>query len=336
MRKRRGFTLIELLVVIAIIAVLIALLLPAVQAAREAARRAQCTNNLKQVGLALHNYNSTNSVLPPAKINSGICGTYPANQRILNTTMFAMILGFVEQSSLYNAYNFSQASSNSSWTAGNSAANVAGTAFVNTTVVSAQVASYWCPSDKEPIVRDFDPTGFSPYSMQRARRSNFVACTGQYTDYNCSASNPLPPNDRGMFFTDYSTGFQNVTDGLSNTAMVGEKLQTTFDWCSNDQYFGPYWGSGTHTSTHGIVWPPTSVLAPFSLPNAIWSRDDSAGCRNMNRTGYAWVMSSNHPGGVNLLMGDGSVRFIKNTVNPYTWYALQTIAGGEILSADSY
>ncbi len=336
MRSRRGFTLIELLVVIAIIAVLIALLLPAVQAAREAARRAQCTNNLKQIGLALHNYNSTHGALPPAKIDSGSCGKYIAPKLILNTTMFTLILGYIEGGPLYNAYNFSQASSNSSWTAGNSAANLAGSAFVNTTVVGSMVAVYWCPSDKEPIVRDFNVTGFGPYSMQQARRSNYLACTGQYTDYSCSASNPMPPQDRGMFFTDYSTGFQSVTDGLSNTAMVSEKLQTTFDWCSGAQYFGPYWGSGTHTSTHGIVWPPTSVLSPFSVPNAIWSRDNSASCKNLQRTGYAWVMSSAHPGGINVGMGDGSVRFIKNTINPYTWYSLQTIAQGEVLSSDSY
>ncbi len=134
MRTRRGFTLIELLVVIAIIAVLIALLLPAVQAAREAARRAQCVNNLKQIGLAFHNYVSANNVLPPAKIYSGTCA-YPNGGKglVLNTTAFTMILNYIEQAALYNAYNFSQASTNS--VVGTTNTIVVGSAYVNTTVV---------------------------------------------------------------------------------------------------------------------------------------------------------------------------------------------------------
>jgi prepilin-type N-terminal cleavage/methylation domain-containing protein len=117
--SRRGFTLIELLVVIAIIGVLIALLLPAVQSAREAARRAQCTNNMKQIGLAMHNYESANKALPPPKIRSGTCQyAYVSGDpggTILNTTAFSMILGYMEQTAQHNAYNFMQASSNDAW-----------------------------------------------------------------------------------------------------------------------------------------------------------------------------------------------------------------------------
>jgi prepilin-type N-terminal cleavage/methylation domain-containing protein/prepilin-type processing-associated H-X9-DG protein len=347
--RREGFTLIELLVVIAIIAVLIALLLPAVQSAREAARRAQCTNNLKQIGLALHNYESTNGALPPPKLRSGTCqyaylpgGSANANGTLLNTTAFTMILNYMEQSALYNAYNFSQASSNDAWGGYGSAPTgptvLAGTAWVNTTVVGSMVSSYACPSDQQPPVENFGTSGTGPYSMENARRSNYGTCTGQYTEYNCiTPSTPNLPADRAMFYSDASVRFADVKDGLSNTGMIGEKDHYTINWCSSFWYFGPYWGSGTHTSTHLVVWPPSSVLAPKSTPNSPWgNQDGTQRCERYKRGTYAWVMSSQHPGGVNLCMGDGSVRFIKNTINPFTWYALQTIGAGEIVSADAY
>ncbi|WP_235905619.1 DUF1559 domain-containing protein [Tautonia marina] len=340
-RTRRAFTLIELLVVIAIIGVLIALLLPAVQSAREAARRAQCTNNLKQVGLAMMNYESSNGALPPAKIRSGSCtSAYVTGNTagsILNTTAFSMILGYMEQTSVYNAYNFSQASSNSSWqTAG--AAGIAGSAFVNTTSVGSLISSYVCPSDQAPPAENFDVNGFGPYSMQNARRSNYGTATAEYTDYNCvTPSTPNLPTNRGMYFNDASTRLQDVRDGLSNTVMIGEKSSNTMNWCASFFYFGPYWGSGTHSSTHLIVWPPTSALAPKSTPNAPWgNQDGTLACERNKRGSYAWVMSSEHPGGVNVCMGDGSVRFVKDTINPFTWHSLQTIRGGEVISADAY
>src|SRR5262249_21133122 len=152
MRRRRAFTLIELLVVISIIAVLIALLLPAVQAAREAARRSQCVNNMKQMALAMMNYESANSALPPAKLYSAGTTTVSNDPGgvglVLNTTAFTMILGSLEQTAMLNAYNFSLPSCNSINSGVNTTPVGGPTAYLaNTTVTSSKIATYLCPSD---------------------------------------------------------------------------------------------------------------------------------------------------------------------------------------------
>jgi prepilin-type N-terminal cleavage/methylation domain-containing protein/prepilin-type processing-associated H-X9-DG protein len=342
MRERHGFTLIELLVVIAIIAVLIALLLPAVQAAREAARRAQCTNNLKQIGLGFHNYISANGALPPSNIYSGTCAFSNGGKGyVLNTTAFTMILGFLDQTPLYNAYNFSQASSNSAWYGGNT--NVLGSAFVNTSVVGTMVASYVCPSDIYPA--QIHPTssytsGNGPYSMNNARESNYLLSSAYYTDFNCPGvggqGNPYPP-EQGAFFQDISVNLAQIRDGTSNTFLVGESLQSPG---KQSPAYGPYWGSGAHTSTHGRIVMPLYSKAPGFAPNApasyLYPQFSNPIQYPTWSFPYAYVFSSRHPGGVNMGFCDGSVHFIKNSINLYSWWGLATIAGNEILSSDSY
>jgi len=342
MRHRRGFTLIELLVVIAIIAVLIALLLPAVQAAREAARRSQCVNNLKQIGLAMHNYASATEVFPPAKIWSGSCNYSNGGVgRVLNHTAFTMVLNYIEQSALYNAYNFSQTSSNSAWETsmtdgGAPNTNLIGDQSVNTTVVGSLVSSYVCPSDVQPVVNNV--SGTSSYAMAQAMRSNYLVNASRYTDYNCPGGlqKGLPnPALRGAFFSDISTSLANIIDGSSNTFMAGESLQGTGHYSTS---YGPYWGAGTHTSTHGRIEGPTSTPAyqvAFAPNGGSGTLYPTASLAIRNKP-YAWAFSSQHPGGVNMVMCDGSVRFVKNSVSIYTWGGAATIAGGEIISGDSF
>jgi prepilin-type N-terminal cleavage/methylation domain-containing protein/prepilin-type processing-associated H-X9-DG protein len=358
MRTRRGFTLIELLVVIAIIAVLIALLLPAVQAAREAARRSQCTNNLKQMGLAFHNYHQANNAFPPAKIYAGSCSVQSNGSQglVLNTTAFTMILGFMDQTPLYNAYNFSQASSNAAWGYTPNAStcpapcppnkNLVGTAWVNTTVVGSMIASFVCPSDiypaqQHPAVRPGSSYSYATttwaYSMQNAMESDYLVNAAAYTEYNCpggTGAGAPNPTLQGVFFNDLSVDIARIKDGTSNTFIVGESLQAPG---KNNPWYGPFWGSGTHTSTHGRMHLPTSSVAGAAAPNgptAIYYPKYAA--NPLYKRPYAWVFSSRHPGGVNMGMCDGSVRFIKNQINLYSWWGLATIFGEEVISADSY
>jgi prepilin-type N-terminal cleavage/methylation domain-containing protein/prepilin-type processing-associated H-X9-DG protein len=343
-RPRPGFTLIELLVVISIIAVLIALLLPAVQAAREAARRAQCVNNLKQIGLAMHNYQSSTNALPPAKIYSGSCQWSNGGAGlVLNTTAFTMTLNYIEQSALYNAYNFSQTSSNAAWesamdktSVGPGNTTLIGDQSVNTTVVGSLVGAFWCPSDTQPQVMNV--AGTSSYAMAQAMRSNYLLSSSTYTDYSCPGGNKagMPnPTLRGAFFNDIATSFADIQDGTSNTFLAGESLQGTGHYSTN---YGPYWGAGTHTSTHGRIDGPTAIAAYQLMfaPNGKSGYYYTTAANDIKNKPYAWVFSSRHSGGVNMAMCDGSVKFIKNSISIYVWSGLATIAGGEILSADAF
>jgi prepilin-type processing-associated H-X9-DG protein len=303
---------------------------------------------MKQIGLALHNYHQANNAFPPAKIYSGSCQWSNAGQGlVLNTTAFTMILSYIEQNTLYNAYNFSQTSSNSAWetslsgsSVGPANTNLIGTAFSNTTVVGAMITSFVCPSDIFPAQQHpfqagtTDGTG--AYSMQNAMESNYLVNASTYTEYNCPGGNNagLPSvAARGTFFSDISTAMNDIKDGTSNTFLAGESKQAPGHYST---VYGPYWGSGTHTSTHGRILPPTNVQAAACAPNGpsgIFYPTSSPATTNLP---YAWVFSSWHAGGVNMLLGDGSVRFCKNSINLYTWWALATINNGEVISSDSF
>jgi prepilin-type N-terminal cleavage/methylation domain-containing protein len=335
---RRGFTLIELLVVIAIIAVLIALLLPAVQAAREAARRGQCTNNLKQIGLAMHNYESANGSFPPGE--KGCCwGTWGV-----------FILPYVEQSALYNAWN---AYGNNVPSGGVADGYLRYAGAANTTVTYSLVSVYGCPSDPNMGAL---PSGYTRYS-------NYVVNYGN-TDQAQNANYPVPnPGNPTMFFTfkgapftdigapaiddtGYAINFAtltvtriaSVTDGLSNTLMTSElKIPNP----GNDLRGYTWWGP---SASFTALLTPNSTL-PDSMGNGGCFNTLSPPCNtgvanpSPGASNYAMVYlgaRGYHPGGVSTGMCDGSVRFIKNSVSLMSYQALSTTQGGEVLSSDSY
>lgn len=360
---RRGFTLIELLVVIAIIAVLISLLLPAVQSAREAARRAQCVNNLKQMGLALHNYHSTNDSFPMGSsvTMSDPTGAASGGNPFLswnNWSAQALLLGFTEQTPLYNAANFNLAV----WHSGRTPLGYA----ANLTVFNAKVAQYLCPSDGE-AGKSFTNSYFASVgpNTQAEGMGGVNGQTGSFTG----------KGSPGLFSYNINYSLRDTTDGSSNTIAFSEALvshsaqkverRTGMVNVTGNRYYHAFADPATTTQTMALIgncdakWK-TSSAAGGDFPNAIgtrwsmgvmgWSmfctvltpnekpysacRVGCAGCGIDNTS----IMSATslHPGGVNVCMGDGSVKFIKNTVNRMTWVALGTRSGGEIVSADSY
>jgi prepilin-type N-terminal cleavage/methylation domain-containing protein/prepilin-type processing-associated H-X9-DG protein len=349
-RQRRGFTLIELLVVIAIIAVLIALLLPAVQAAREAARRAQCVNNLKQMGIALHNYHDVLGRFPTGHLGTG-WNDWGA---------LVMLLPYIEQGQVYNAINFANT--------GN-AANPTGGPVPNFTIFAITVNAYQCPSDSDRLTgTERDAAGIVyNYGHQNYSGNAGNAPESFYDNSHHNANN-------GVMFginAGQPVGVRDVLDGTSNTCAWSEKVKgiggggnnvydptkpssavlaltvnngaqgpTFLDAIPND-YFTRCSALNPNASplatgaiAQGTYWwdgHPETGLYNHVMPPNTWSCNDS----NVNDAAAA-TASSRHSGGINACMCDGSVRFIKSTVAANVWWALGSRAGNETIDATSY
>ena len=285
---RRGFTLIELLVVIAIIAVLIALLLPAVQSAREAARRAQCINNMAQIGLALQNYESAYETFPPGVVDTAAQVLDQPNGYHFGWVV--RILPYYEQKNLYNHMNFKFGVYDTR----------------NSTSRTTLIQSLLCPSDG------------------RAGRNSDRTATTSYAGCHNDSEMPIAATNNGVFILNKAIRYEDISDGSSQTIFFAEKTNDGAD-------LG--WASGTRASLRNtgsaLNGPSTRVMQadPDDMPAGGAPRPDAA---------LVGGFGSRHPGGANISLGDGSVRFLKATVKPRVYRLLGNRADGDVIDADEY
>lgn len=342
----RGFTLIELLVVIAIIAILIALLLPAVQQAREAARRAQCKSHLKQLGIALHNYHSTNRTFPPNLIPGGRPGSpgYIGYSRG-NWGVMAYLTPFLEQTAVYDLLNLESPTYD----------NVGGSWVIpdadNRLAASTLVPLYLCPSDRsQKVSTNWGVTeGIGP--------TNYCANMGTGLDVSGGDQQGSPYDADGVFFADSRIRMADIGDGSSNTAAMSESLLgqgamvsgSATPPGSEDQYyknlaFGQTISDGNCASAstwnqadpRQFSWYSGEIrCASYNHYYGPNSRSYDCIANGPQSEGYiasGWKAArSRHPGGVNLLLCDGAVRFVSENIHTSTWRSLATRSGGEVL-----
>ncbi|WP_339686664.1 DUF1559 domain-containing protein [Gimesia maris] len=316
-KTRKGFTLIELLVVIAIIAILIALLLPAVQQAREAARRSDCRNKMKQLGLALHNYLETHSVLPPSSVAKGLCSTGVAASNTLNGNGLVLLLPYLDQSALYNQLNFSLAFDDYG---PGSAPLPSGGATTNADLVNRRMAIFNCPSDPGPQGIPVSSSYMLPGGSNE-HRTNYDFIVYRLTYNNCHGWTSRAASQRTMFEDGSKCRPRDVTDGMSNTAMMAETRQAC---CGNGA--NANWGGRGYTqiglSLSGVT-PNRTTRNSSSYPGG--SKDFAPWLGDWNTTG------SLHVGGLHVLLGDGAVRFMGDNTDYSIRLNLDRIADGNVI-----
>jgi prepilin-type processing-associated H-X9-DG protein len=356
-----GFSLINLLTVCAILFISGLIMIQAQQSAREAARRAQCVNNMKQIGLALANYESAHGSFPPGGIQYQ---ESPLDCSIPNKTFsaFALILPNMEQQAIWNAINFN-------WPAGGTWFNDHDAGWTNRTALISQIMSYVCPSDfpQTPYSTSQSGNGYGQcsYAMVAGIRDIwhwYCGCPVSFVGGSCAGGVTIQPD--GVFGENWTFRLSNVTDGTSNTMFSGEfaRFKNDPDQIFNTWSRAAWFGSNLNSNTsrpQGIASTVPKMNSPFQ-PNDVTNFPKTLGSSG-DTDGWAWVASpdyrqlgqfgfrSQHPAGANFLFGDGSVRFIKETIDMGTVFytpaasrnigiyrKLSTKAGGEVVPADAF
>jgi prepilin-type N-terminal cleavage/methylation domain-containing protein/prepilin-type processing-associated H-X9-DG protein len=304
--KRSGFTLVELLVVIAIIGILIALLLPAVQAAREAARRSQCISNMSQLGIALHLYQGVYEVFPPGVVNpKGPIRSEPIGYHM---SWLVQILPYVEEQVLFDHIDFSQGAY----------------AKKNAPAAAIGVRIFTCPSDRFGAWSSTPSPDASSEDFGSRWPSNYAGC-------HHDVEAPIARDNHGVFFLNSHIRPRDVTDGLSHTLFVGEKLNEAND-------LG--WMSGTRATLRntgalpnlGSVGYPGGMPVPGAVPGPDTSgAADQSPADTEKQLLFVGSFGSRHPGGLNILLGDGAVRFLSQTVSPQLFQQLGHRADGQLM-----
>ena len=301
LKRSRGFTLIELLVVIAIIAILIALLLPAVQQAREAARRSTCKNNMKQLGLALHNYHDTFNTFPSSHIR-GIVSSWTTSQ----IGWQARILPYMDQAPLFNKIDWSIQPGN--------------TGTANTEAMNVELPAYRCPSDSG----DRGTTGQTAYGP-----TNYVVCSANTGVFSAGGTD-FANNGRSVMFLNSATKMRDISDGISNTMIASE--------CKVGH---PYVGANATSSTvctgtasvrsRGYSWFFGLAMMAWSYTTLIGPNSDLTECASSTGGPALMGARSAHVGGVHVLLGDGRIRFISDSIHLGTWQDLGHKSDGNVL-----
>ncbi len=318
-RTKKAFTLIELLVVIAIIAVLIALLLPAVQQAREAARRSQCKNNLKQIGLALHNYHDTYTVFPPGATSCKPCAAYQTDGRT-GHAMYGDILPFLDQASMYNQLN---------WVIPGYAYYNPSISVAHENVVKTKVPVYICPSSTTKTLFVYGSSGSAAMFTQET--THYVGIAGSARAASLAGRDYV--GSGGTFFKNSKKSLRDMTDGASNSMIVGEYSgrakgtgtkqdeSSAMDRVNPVPWYAFYETDGASAQT----WHAHKTVAYG--PNLYWYSGGSTVSTPINQQS----LKSEHVGGIHILLGDGGVRFISENIFLTTYFNLADISDAQTM-----